>query len=81
MASAMVASPIQPCQCSMGNCAVMMVALPLGAIVHDFQQVPAAVGFQGLQRPVVENQHFDFGEREETALVRAVAARDAQLFK
>jgi hypothetical protein len=38
-----------------------------GPIVHDLQQVFAPVGLQGLQRPVIEDQDFDLGERSSSS--------------
>ena len=51
MASAMVASPIQACQCSIGSWLVMIVAPLAGAVVDDLQQVASGWSRRGCQCP------------------------------
>jgi hypothetical protein len=53
----------------------------IGAIVDDFKQVFTAERIEGVQSPVVEGEDVELGERDETALVRAVAAGDAQFLE
>ena len=55
--------------------------MALGAIVHDLEQILPAVRLQGLKRPVIEHQDFDFGESHEATLVDTLAASDAQLLE
>jgi hypothetical protein len=50
-------------------------------IVHNFEQIFPTIRFQGLKRPVVENQDLDFGERHEAPFVDTFAAGDTQLLE
>ena len=54
---------------------------PLRAIVDELEQIITPVRLERLQREVIEHEHIDFGERDKPALVRAIAAGDAQLLE
>ena len=79
MASAMVASPIQACQCSIGNWWVMMVARwPARSSMISSRSARVA-GDQWLaDAPVIEDQDVDLGELDEPFAEAAAAVQHTQ---
>jgi hypothetical protein len=75
MAAAMVASPIQACQCSTGTWLVTIVAL---LPAQSSMQVPARHAVDDTHAPVVEHHHVSLRQLEQPLAEGPAAVPDAQ---